>query len=100
MKKIIFQSVLYSLISSQESFSLTSSGPPQCARLTSAMRNNELLYNVGMTTYWELEKELIEQHGLEKVNEALAQLEEDLGQNGFDAYRSGEHDLLLNYFEQ
>ena len=53
-----------------------------------------------MTTYWELEKELIEQHGLEKVNEALAQLEEDLGQNGFDAYRSGELDLLLNYFEQ
>ena len=62
--------------------------------------NKELLYNTGMTTYWELEKELIEQHGLEKVNEALAQLEEDLGQNGFDAYRSGEHDLLLNYFEQ
>lgn len=64
------------------------------------MRNNELLYNTGMTTYWELEKELIEQHGLEKVNAALAQLEEELGQNGFDAYRSGELDLLLNYFEQ
>lgn len=49
--------------------------------------------------YWELEDKLVAKYGAEAVTDALAQLEEDYGTNGLDAYRSGEFDMLLNYFD-
>lgn len=52
-----------------------------------------------INNYWELEKVLVEKFGSEKVTDALVQLEEDYGTNGLDAYRSGNFEMLLNYFE-
>lgn len=49
--------------------------------------------------YWELEEQLNAKYGADIVTDALVQLEEDYGINGLDAYRSGEFDMLLNYFE-
>lgn len=49
--------------------------------------------------YWQLEEELIVKYGEAKVTDALAQLEEDYGTNGLDAYRSGDHHLLLDIIE-
>lgn len=49
--------------------------------------------------YWVLEEKLAAKYGAEAVTDALAQLEEDYGTNGLDAYRSGEFNMLLNYFD-
>jgi hypothetical protein len=49
--------------------------------------------------YWELEKELEAKLGREKLDEALAQLEEEYGTNGLDAYKSGDFHLLLDLLE-
>ena len=50
--------------------------------------------------YWDLENGLKIKYGVAKVTEALKALEEDYGTNGLDAYRSGNHEMLLGYFEE
>ena len=49
--------------------------------------------------YLELEEELKEKFGSEKLAEALEQLEEDYGTNGLDSYKSGNFELLLDIIE-
>lgn len=49
--------------------------------------------------YLELEEELREKFGSEKLEEALEQLEEDYGTNGLDSYKSGNFELLLDIIE-
>lgn len=47
-------------------------------------------------TIIQFEKQLEAKYGKAKLAKALAQLEEDHGSNGLDAYMDGEFDILLD----
>jgi hypothetical protein len=67
--------------------------------MTNNNNNNNNMSNNYCENYWDLEKELEEKFGSEKLTAALVQLEEDYGTNGLDSYRSGNFELLLNIIE-
>ena len=65
------------------------------------MQDNNIKYmsDKYCDNYLELEEELKEKFGSEKLAEALEQLEEDYGTNGLDSYKSGNFELLLDIIE-